>query len=173
MRFMTVFSYTLATLIASAPMIAFADDACAAFKWDVTQERALFAKTVSPTPAGKDGTSAPAATPNRLYQLQLLPTSQVAFAAAPGKPSPPEAFAGILSLNIPASGKYRIAIDAPLWIDIVADGKLIAPSDYEGQHGCLAPRKIVEFNLDAAKRLILQVSGANERTARLTIVPAG
>jgi hypothetical protein len=173
MRFVTVFSYTVATLIASTPLSAFADDPCAAFKWDVTQERALFAKAVAPSPAGKDRASAPTATPNRLYQLELLPVSQVVFAAGPGKSSPPEAFAGILTLNISASGKYRIAIDAPLWIDIVADGKLIAPSDYEGQHGCAAPRKIVEFKLDASQRLILQVSGAIERVARLTIVPAG
>jgi hypothetical protein len=151
-------------------------DPCEGFKWDVSKERALFASPATPTTAGKAGAAAPAAALDRLVHLQLFPTRQVAFPVTPGKSGSPEGtYAGVLSLNIPASGKYRISIDLPLWVDIAADGKLLPPSDYAGQHGCTAPRKIVVFTLDAKQRLQLQLSDSPQPTVLLTItqVPAG
>jgi hypothetical protein len=175
MRITRIHALALALVLACGGRSLADTDPCAGFKWDVSKERALFASAAAPTPAGKDGASAPPAAPNRLYQLQLIPASQVAFPATPGKTSPDGTYAGVLTLNISASGKYRIAIDLPLWIDIAADGKLLPPSDYEGQHNCNAPRKIVVFTLDAAKRLQLQLSDSPQATVRLTItqVPAG
>jgi hypothetical protein len=146
------------------------DDPCAAFKWDVSRERALFASAPAPTAAGKNGPSAPRLAPNRLYELQLLPASQVSFPVPPGRTSPAEGtYAGVFALSVPASGSYRVALDLPLWIDVAAGGVLVAAADYEGQHQCNAPRKIVEFVLDGKQPLILQVSGASQATARVTI----
>jgi hypothetical protein len=163
---------SLTVLLCLAGTQAFADDdPCSGFKWDVSKERALFASTAVATAAGKDAASAPAVTSNRLYQLQLLPTSQVSFAVPPGKTSPLEGtYAGEVTLSIPAPGSYRVSIDLPLWIDVVAGGKLLSPTDYEGLHSCNAPRKIVEFALDGKQPLILQLSGAGQTTVRLTIV---
>jgi hypothetical protein len=90
-------------LLASAPATqAFAQDPCGGFKWDVSKERALFATSARPTPAGKDAASAPVIEPNRLYQLQLEPEAQVAFSQAPGKKPPGDgSYAG---LAVQASG---------------------------------------------------------------------
>jgi hypothetical protein len=151
-------------------------DPCAGFKWDVSKERALFDGAALPVRAGKDAASAAAVEPKHLYRLQLVAADQVSFPVPPGKSTPAEgSYAGVLALSIPAPGHYRIAVDLPLWIDVAADGKLIPAADYEGLHGCSAPRKIVEFILDAKPHLLLQLSAADQALVRLTItqVPVG
>jgi hypothetical protein len=150
-----------------------ADDPCTGFKWDVSRERALFATAGATLPAGKDRASAPGVVPNHLYRVVLLPATQVAFPVTPGKSSPTDGtYAGVLMLTVPAPGRYRIAIDGAFWIDIAANGKLVAAADYEGRHDCSAPRKIVEFVLDGKAPWVLQLSDARQAAARLTITPA-
>lgn len=147
-----------------------AGDACLDFKWDVSKERALYAKMPLEVRAGKDAKSAPVIVPNRLYALRLASQAQVAFAAAPGKRVPRDAaYAGLATLKIPAAGSYRISIDLPLWIDVVSNGALLPPQDFQGQRACSAPHKIVEFELTAAQRFLLQFSSALNDRVLLTI----
>ena len=54
----------------------------------------------------------------------------------------------------------------------MTDSRLVPASDYEGQHGCDAPRKIVQFSLEAQTPLMLQLSGVSEPAVRITIVRA-
>jgi hypothetical protein len=151
---------------------AVADDACAGFKWDVTREHALFAGTGAALTAGKDARSAPALAAGRLYELRLWPQSTVAFAVEPGKKMPDDGqYAGLAALKLPVGGDYRVSLDAPAWLDVAANGKLAAVEDYQGQHDCDAPRKVVEFDLKGTG-LVLQVSGASKATIRLTVTPA-
>jgi hypothetical protein len=155
---------------AAAPV---AEDPCLGFKWDLSRERALFATAGASLPAGKDLASAPDVVPNHLYRVMLLPASHVVFPATPGRTSPGEGtYAGVFTLTVPAAGKYRVAIDSDIWIDIAAEGRLVPPSDYEGQRNCRAPRKIVEFILEGKGLWVLQLSGASQAAVRLTITPA-
>ena len=78
----------LALILVAGPRLVLADDACTGFKWDVSQERALFGSSALAQPAGKDVASATNLVPNRLYQLQLAPQSQVTFLVPPGKRLP-------------------------------------------------------------------------------------
>jgi hypothetical protein len=171
-------SWALALLLAGPVPLAGAaqpptDDPCAGFKWDVRHERALFATAGATLPAGKDGASASNVLPDHLYRAMLLPASQVEFPVTPGKSFSGEGtYAGIFSLSVPAPGKYRIAIDSAFWIDVAGGGKLLAASDYEGQHDCTAPRKIVEFVLTGKGPWILQLSGASQAAVRVTITAA-
>jgi hypothetical protein len=166
-------SFVLALLVGSAAMPALADDACAGFKWDVSNERALFAGSAVPLAAGKDRVSAPVVVPNRLYQLRLTSQDHVAFVTPPAKKMPTEgAYAGIASLKIPAPGRYRVAVDTPFWIDVVSDGALVKASDFQGQRGCSAPHKIVEFELAGAQPFVVQLSGETTDSVRLTITPS-
>jgi hypothetical protein len=161
-----------ALLIGIAAVPAHADDPCAGFKWDVSKERALFAASAQPQaqPAGRESAGAPVVVPDRLYMLRLAPLDQVSFSAPPGKASRGEgSFAGMVELKIPAAGTYRIAIDLPLWIDVATNGKLVPAKNYQAQHGCDAPRKVVEFDLDGRERLLLQFSGADGQTVRMTV----
>jgi hypothetical protein len=108
-----------------------------------------------------------------LYALQLAPQAAVSFAAAPGKKSAPDgAYAGLAVLQLETAGDYRVSVDAPVWIDVAADGKLAAVEDYQGLHSCDAPHKIVEFNLAGASRFVLQLSGAPKAAIRLTVTQA-
>jgi hypothetical protein len=164
------YSFIGAILLSAAATQAFAEDPCGGFKWDVSKERALFASSARPTPAGKDTAAAPVIEPNRLYQLQLKPEAQVTFSRPPGKKPPGDgSYAGLAALKIPKSGSYRISLDSGFWVDVVTGGKLVPAKDYEGQHDCAAPHKIVEFDLDNQAPLLLQFSGVSQAAVRLTV----
>jgi hypothetical protein len=163
-------SILLAFALGSVSARTFADESCADFKWDVTQERGLFAGTATPLPAGADPKSAPVMLLNHLYTLKLMPQDQVTFAATPGKKIPSAGSnAGIFTFKLPASGSYRVAVDMPFWIDVVSNGALVSAKDFQGQHGCSAPHKIVEFELVGTRPFFLQLSNAVADNVRLTI----
>jgi hypothetical protein len=163
-------SILLAVALGAISTKTFADEACVDFKWDVTQERGLFAGTATPLPAGADSKSAPVMQLNHLYTLKLMPQDQVTFAATPGKKTPSAGSnAGVFTFKLPASGSYRVAIDMPFWIDVVSNGALVAAKDFQGQHGCSAPHKIVEFDLVGTRPFFLQLSNAAAESVRLTI----
>jgi len=130
----------LALGFACAVKPAHADDACIDFKWDVSKERALFAGTATALKSAKESTSAPAIVPNRLYTLKIA-----------------------------AAGAYRIAMDLPVWIDVVSSGGLVSAKDFEGQRNCSAPHKIVEFDLSGAQSFMLQLSGGISENILLTV----
>ncbi len=176
---MRLLTLAAAALMFATPLAALgqqnslAADPCARYKWDVTPERALFATAASPVTAAKEGQSAPHIATDRAYRVQLAPAAQVVFPTAPGKASPAEgSYSGVLALTVPVTGSYRVSVDLPVWIDVVADSRLLPPTDYEGQYGCDAPRKIVQFSLKANEPLILQLSGVTQPSARVTIVRA-
>lgn len=189
-RIMRLSIRTAAWLMLSSPLCSFAQqnivaaDPCARYPWDVTRERTLFAApaaaltaaTTASTRAATDGKSndaLPRIVPDRVYQVLLTPSAEVTFPFTPGKFSPGTGgYSGILALRVPVSGSYRISVDLPLWIDVVADGHLAAPSDYEAQHDCDAPRKIVQFALRANEPLLVQLSAAGETSVRIAVVRA-
>lgn len=166
------------------PMLAFApllfgamqtsraqSDPCSGYKWDVSAERALFASPPKSAAAGKDRTSAAPVVPSRLYEVTLLPLSGVSFPAAPGRTPPSGSFAGIVALTVPSVGKYRVAVDVPLWIDVVGGATVAPVLDYEGQHECSAPRKVVVFDLEGRTDWALQLSAADRPAVRLVVTP--
>ena len=166
-------SFLWLVMAAGVDVRAAADDACVGFKWDVAKEHALFGETARVLSAGADLKSAQVLLPQHLYEVRLLPQSTVAFAAAPGKTTPAEgSYAGVAALKIDAAGDYRISVNLPVWIDVAADGKLATVEDFQGLHNCDAPRKIVQFDLRGAKQFILQVSGSEQPTIRLTVTKA-
>ncbi len=163
----------LAFVIGNLALPAQADDACMDFKWDVSRERALFAGTATAVTAGTDQKSAPIIVPDRLYALRLTAQDHVKFAAAPAKKSAGTAvYAGLASLKLPAQGSYRIAVDLPFWIDVVSNGTLVSAEDFQGQHECSAPHKIVVFALEGTQPFVLQLSGAAQDNVLLTVTAA-
>ncbi|HEY2144449.1 MAG TPA: hypothetical protein VGH12_00160 [Steroidobacteraceae bacterium] len=165
-------SILLMVAAASAGGAARAEDGCVDFKWDVAGVRALFAGAAQSLSAGADPNSAPVLQPNRLYALKLPPQDRVSFAAKPGaRNTLSGAFAGLATFRISQPGSYRVSIDAPFWIDVVANGALLPAKDFQGQHDCSAPHKIVEFELPGARPLVLQLSNAVQDEIRLTITP--
>jgi hypothetical protein len=167
------FSLVLGLILGGAAVPASADDGCLDFKWDVSKERALFASLPTALQAGKEPMSAPAVVPNRLYSLQLSAQEEVTFKVSPpAKKLGTAGYGGLVTLNISAPGVYRIAMDLPSWIDVVADGALLKASDFQGQHECSAPHKIVEFELAGTRPLLLQLSNAGKEKILLTVTAA-
>lgn len=165
-------SILLALLVGGAAVPAVADNDCVDFKWDVSKERALFGQAPVQLTAGNDSKSAPGIVPNRLYKLRLAVQDHVVFSVPPGrKMTGTPAFAGLAALRIEAPGSYRVAIDLPLWIDVVSNGNLVQPTDYQGQHACSAPHKIVVFDL-GSQPVILQFSNAFQDDVLLTVTAA-
>jgi hypothetical protein len=163
----------LALLVAGGALPALADNDCMDFKWDVSKERTLFAQAPVELTAGKDPKSAPGIAPNRLYKLRLAVQDRVVFSTTPGKnTTATPAFAGLATLRIETPGSYRIALDVPLWIDVVSNGNLLHPTDYQGQHACSAPHKIVVFDLAGTQPVILQFSNAFQDDVLLTVTAA-
>jgi hypothetical protein len=168
------FSLLLALVLGGASLPALADDACVDFKWDVSKERALFAETPAKVTAGKDPRTAPVVVPNRLYRLKLMAQDTVAFSVTnpAKKTTSTPAYAGLAMLKVPVTGSYRIAVDLPLWIDVAANGALVQPADFQAQHACNAPHKIVEFDLAGAQPFVLQFSNAGKDDVLLTVTPS-
>ena len=156
-------------LVAALPM-ARADDGCTDFKWDVSKERSLFATAPTPLTAGTDAKTAPTVLPDKLYQIHLASQAGVKFALEPGRKSRADSdHAGIATLKLPANGSYRISMDMPLWIDVVSNTALVSAKDFQGQHDCKAPHKIVEFELAADQTLTLQLSSSAADSVRMTV----
>jgi hypothetical protein len=146
------------------------EDPCGKFSWNIDRERALFAGAPEVVAAGRDATATPLLAPERLYQLELGPAARVTLVLPPGKKaSSADAYAGMARLLLAQPGAYRVSVDQPLWIDVVANGKMIDSADFQGRPGCPAPHKIVQYSLPAGVELVLQLSGAVSPRARLTI----
>lgn len=153
-----------------AAVPAFADETCVDFRWDVTQERALFAGSPTPLMAAASAKSAPTLQLDHLYELRLPAQPQVSFAVKPANRNPREgSHAGMVRFKIQASGSYRISIDMPFWIDLVSNGALVAATDFQGQRGCISPHKILEYDLVGTRPFVLQLSNAAPDSVRLTI----
>ncbi|MET0226113.1 MAG: hypothetical protein ABW187_06725 [Dokdonella sp.] len=151
---------------------AHADDACSAFKWDMKHEHTLFMHEGHTATVGKDDKSAPMLDMDRLYLITLAPQKTVKFAAPPSKKAPAASgSAGLVHFRIAKAGQYRVSADVPLWIDLVADGKAIAPVDFSSAHECTAPRKVVLYDLPASQALTVQLSGSSEAQAHITLTP--
>ena len=162
----------LLAMLLSPAIAPAADEACQGFSWDVTRERSLFAGKGEAATAGRDSGAAPTLMPATLYALQLKPVGQVHFVATPGRKGPEDAFAGLAMLQIPTAGLYRISADAPVWIDVVADGGLMVVKDFQGAHDCTAPRKILVFEFPVPRQVTLQVSSATSASVRIGITAA-
>lgn len=140
------------------------------FKWNIAAERALFAGDAKALAAGASATAAPTVEIAQLYRLTLADQQQVAFAAAPGKKMLADgASAGLVRLKPSAAGGYRVSLSRGIWIDVIADGKTIASTDFGGAPGCETPRKVVLYQLPANTELLLQFSGAADADVRVAI----
>ena len=161
---------SLTTTLAAGVRLAHADDPCAAFTWDVRHERTLFGERPRPLTAGSTLAAAPAAVTDQLYALKLTGQAEVTFPKAPGKsPRNEAAYAGLLRLTVGAAGVYRISLDQPVWVDVIANGSVVPARDHQGRPGCNAPHKIVEFVLPAGTPVTLQFSGGNVATAKVAV----
>jgi len=169
-RVLLPFALSLTVTLAVGVRLAHADDPCAAFTWDVRHERTLFGQQARPLEAGQTLAAAPTVVIDHLYELKLSEQAQVTFPVTPGKNAKSDgAYAGLASLTVDSPGLYRISLDQPVWVDVIANGTVVPAKDHQGSSGCNAPHKIVEFLLPAGTPLTLQFSGGSFGTTKVTV----
>lgn len=162
----------LTALLVALPVSA-ADDPCGQFRWDVSHERTLFAQPATALVSGLSAADAPAVRLDRPYRLSLHAQPQVHFAAPPGRQKFADgAHAGMVRLTVEQSGVYRVSLDQPAWVDVLSGSSPLTSQDFQAQHGCNAPHKIVEFALSAHEALLLQFSAAAEDSLIVTLTRA-
>lgn len=167
---------TLTRIVAAAMLLCVlrvsAKEACEGFKWDISREHALFVGKAERASAGQSVQGAPLLQLDRLYELALLPQDSVRFAAGPSKKMLADgASGGLIRFRVPKAGRYRVALDVPFWIDIVAADRVVPSLDFSGSPGCDKPRKLVVYELPAERELTLQFSGLTEDKLRFTLTP--
>jgi hypothetical protein len=146
-------------------------DPCTRFKWDVSREMAVMNQTAQAiTAALKPGVDVPQLMIGTLYTLKLADQNAVTFVAKPAKShSDVEARAGLVRFRVEQAGRYRISITSGHWLDVIDGGQAVKAIDFQGHVGCERPRKIVEYELPAARVLTLQLSGSADAQVVMAI----
>lgn len=98
----------------------------------------------------------------------LVPTAAVALPVASTRAPKVDSRAGLFAFSVAGTGRYRVALGAGVWIDVVANGAAL-PSVAHG-HGpaCSPVRKTVDFDLKPG-RYLLQVTGSDAAVLPLLI----
>ncbi|MBB4153652.1 hypothetical protein GGQ80_001558 [Sphingomonas jinjuensis] len=121
-----------------------------------------------PLRAGTSGEGAPAVTPGTAADIQLRPTAQLRYPVAPAKPGAAATAGGVFSLTIDRAGRYRIALGAGAWVDVVRDGAALASVAHGHGPACSGVRKMVDYDL-APGRYLIQLAGSTTPTIRLMV----
>jgi len=169
-RLLLVFGLSLIVTPAAGVRLAHADDPCTAFTWDVHHERTLFETKPQILTSGQTVVASPTLAADRLYQVELTAQSEVKFLEPPGrKRGDGGGFAGLVRLTVATAGVYRISLDQPLWVDVIANAALLPAKDHQGRPGCNAPHKVVEFLLPAGSPVTLQFSDSRVPVVKVTV----
>lgn len=105
--------------------------------------------------------------------VATLPLSaQVTYPIAPSRPQGATSHGGVFAFSAPQPGRYRVALGAPAWIDVVANGAPL-PSVAHG-HGsdCSPVHKTVDFDLKPG-RYLLQLVGSDRASLAMMIARLG
>jgi len=160
---------------ASSAAVAAADfpPGCDTFSWDVARELAALQTPSTGITAGSGPDDVVRIELDTHYQVRLPAQSALTFAARPGKPMLDEdAYAGLLTFQVPGDGRYRVAITSGHWIDLVEGEEIVRSLDFQGRRACPLVHKIVEFELHAGRDLVLQFAGGNAAGVGVVITAA-
>lgn len=151
-----------------------ASDLCRIGDWDMQVEQRLFGAAPRRIGAARHlSEQRPELAPGTLWAMTLVQEADVHLAAAVRRrrASGPS-FAGLASVAVPVTGRYRITVDGPAWIEIVRDGQPLPTTKFGSQRACPLFRKSVEFELAAGLPHVLQLSNAASAELRVTIEPS-
>ena len=102
----------------------------------------------------------------------LLPTGQLRYAAKPGKDAPPASSGGLFAFTVEAAGRYRVALGAGAWVDVIGGGAALASVAHGHGPACSSIRKIVQFDLKPG-RYLLQIAGSPAASVPVMVAAGG
>lgn len=103
-------------------------------------------------------------------RAHLLPVDAVTYPLAPAKPGATGTSGGVFAFEVARGGRYRVALGAGAWIDVVQGGRAFASVAHGHGPECSPVRKMVDFDLKPG-RYLLEVAGAPSATLGLMIAP--
>jgi hypothetical protein len=98
----------------------------------------------------------------------LKAADRVAFARPPEHAPAAGTSAGLFAFTVTEAGRYRIALGAGAWVDLVRDGQALPSAGHGHGPDCTGIRKMVDFALQPGK-YVLQVSGNPAPTIQLMV----
>jgi hypothetical protein len=132
--------------------------------WDQSEIRVQGARDVKSTaslPAGQR------------VNLSLHMQKKVSLPAKPekdfskGEPT----FAALATMEVKRDGLYRVSLGSKVWLDLVESGsevpQIVPAAHFEMQTGCRKIFKVVEYNLKAGRKYLLQISSSREPAAQV------
>lgn len=102
------------------------------------------------------GTAVPVGAP---MAVRLHPSAEVTLGQPPEqerKPANPHA--GLLAVEVPEAGTWRLSASTGLWVDIISPNGLVKSTAFGALAPCTSIRKVVEFPLGPGRHT-LQLSG--------------
>lgn len=122
--------------------------------------------------AGRGAGAAPPRLPvGVVADVALHPAAEVTLHAAPEQVRTPEApHAGMLEIDVPAKGVWRVSASTALWIDLVGPGGRQASAAFGNLAPCTGIRKVVEFPLEPGL-YVLQLSGNPGPATKVMVSP--
>lgn len=99
---------------------------------------------------------------------RLRPTALIAYPLAAARTPVAGSQGGLFGFVVARPGRYRVALGAGAWIDVVASGKAVASVAHGHGPDCSPVRKMVDFDL-APGRYLLQVQNSTTPTLALMI----
>ncbi|MBX3504659.1 MAG: hypothetical protein KF895_04210 [Parvibaculum sp.] len=143
---------------------------CSNYQWDMSEEFRLWETEASHVAASATADEAPAIGLATRYTVTLHPHDSVTFVATPEKDRGGEdRFSGLLKLEIPEDGLYRISASSGVWIDAVVDGKVVKSTSFEMQTKCNTVFKSVAYRLSGGNTALLQFNGSRSGTVDIAI----
>ncbi|CCV07858.1 conserved exported hypothetical protein [Mesorhizobium metallidurans STM 2683] len=153
---------SLFAILAGTSFAMAADAGCAAFKWPVTREQALF-------PAAPAAQSGAALSVGEAADVALAPVDTISFTVPPERAPRAGTFGATASVIVPPEGDLQISLSGEAWIDVIQDDRAMKSVGYSGVKTCPGIRKSVRFKL-AAGPATIQFSGAKEQGIKVAVL---
>lgn len=154
-------------MLSSAPAWAAEPSGCDKFKWPIDKERAALTSQDRLKAASGNELAIPAKA-----VLELKTPTEAKLPRTPERKPKDGTFAGFLRFRAPPkAGAYTISLSSGGWVDVVQDGEQLKPMEFSGATNCEGIRKTVKFDL-AAGPFVVQVSGAEQNSISLAVLPA-
>lgn len=134
-----------------------------------TGELAPWTAPVPMTAAGTDGQASRARLAvGSAARLTLLPTPDVRYPHRPEKPGGSVSYGGLVRIDVPTAGTYRVALGSAAWVDLVQGGTAAASVNHGHGPDCTGIRKMVDYQLQPG-RYTLQISANGEQVITVLV----
>jgi hypothetical protein len=133
---------------------------------------ATLAKMASPSEtisAANRSTAAVRLPHDRGVVVRLHRQAEVRFEPLTVRRGGPDSFAGIVSLGSLPTGRWQVAADDRVWLDIASSGRTLETPSFDMHADCPVVRKTVMFEQTTEGDALLLISGGSRAEVRLMI----